>query len=310
MTPRPHIRAFSEFLLAVTALAIVGCSEAEDRPYHGRSAQQWAQRLADSSVSVRVEAAEALYHVAPKNSRVVNALLTAMRDSSAAVQAAVAMTLGTVGDPAIPGLLEAMQDDHASVRATAISIVAAEGGNPATIVPAIMRALGDSTEEVKLQAAQSLGFMGRAAAAAGRALLGAARQSRGILRAASLEAANAVGAESNALRALADSALADSSAAVRHAALRARVRQSTGAADVISVVRRMLGDSDIGVRAAAYRALTSIARDGTSPANAEARRILEAGTTDPSEIVRTTAAEALAPPRQVRDPDWRYGPRP
>ena len=306
MRPRTRASAHWRTILAITCGALVGCSETTDRAYGGRSAQQWAEQLHDSSVSARIGAAEALYHIAPRSPRVIGSLLAAMRDSDATVQASVATALGTVGAPAIPGLIEATRDDHASVRAMAISILAGEGADAEAVVPAITRALGDSSEEVRLQAAQSLGATGHAAAAAGPALLETVRRGKGVLKAACLQAADAVGADANTLTGLADSALSDSSAAVRHAALRVRVARAAGPADVIAVVRRMVGDVDVGVRTAAYRALAGIARDSNSSAMAEARQILARGSRDTSAIVRAATAAALAPPEPVRDPDARY----
>ena len=306
MTIRPHLGQRMRPRtcgIALLLLAAAAC-EGADRSYHGRTALQWAARLRDTSVAARVEAAEALYHVEPRTQSVIRPLLAAMRDTSAAVQAAVATALSTVGDPALPGLIEATTDDHASVRTIAMSILADEGPSAISAVPAIARALRDTDADVRLAAAQALDRLGPAAKDATPALLETVAQDSGVVKAAALQALGDVGAEHGMIASVAPKALHDSSAAVRHAAIRLLTMGAFSVRDELEAARGLLADRDAGVRAAAYRALARAARD--SVVGPAARRLLQAGAQDPSPAVRTAAARTLEPPPRARDPDGRY----
>ena len=99
--------------MAMMALALHACGNA-DRAFKGRSAEEWAAQLSAQRTEDRITAADAIYHIAPQSDTVVGALLRAMRDSNAEVQQSVAVALTTIGPRALPGLTEAMSDDHNS----------------------------------------------------------------------------------------------------------------------------------------------------------------------------------------------------
>ena len=75
------------WMLAGCSVLVLACGSA-DRSYKGRSAEDWVSQLTAASAAQRTAAADALYHIAPREDVAVTALLRAMRDPDAEVQAA------------------------------------------------------------------------------------------------------------------------------------------------------------------------------------------------------------------------------
>jgi HEAT repeat protein len=94
-----------------------------------------ATALADRSVEVRYEAAEALGRLLLKRRRAPRALLRAATDRNSSVRTCVAEALGDIGDPAaIPALKRLIEDPHAVVRSYAASSLAAVAGSRARLL--------------------------------------------------------------------------------------------------------------------------------------------------------------------------------
>lgn len=275
------------------ATALWACGAGSDRAYEGRSARAWAAQLSDSSIEQRVAAAEALYHIAPRADDIVTALVDAMRDSSGAVQTAVAIALSTVGARTVPGLIDALRDDHISVRLIALSLLAERGADASPATSAIGQMLLDANDEVRLAAAQTLRRIGPAARDAEPQLLGAAARGTTAVRIAALEALVANDAEPVKLRPLLEAALRDSVSLVRSAAVTSAAQARLAPREAMMLILPRTTDRDDGVRRAAFRALGSLV--GAPTVGARARKVLADAATDPDSVVRAIALRALIP---------------
>ena len=290
--PPPWRRTCGAFAVAF-ASTFAACGDGSDRAYRGRSARQWASQLSASSTRDRIAAAEALYHIAPRSNEVVVALVAAMRDTSGEVQSSAAVALSTVGVRAVPGLIEALGDDHESVRMIALTLLAERGADAAPAAPAIARLLADVSEQVRLAAAQALQRIGPAARDAEPSLLKAARQGSPSLRAAALQALIANDAEPQPLTPVLERALHDSIAAIRSAAVKSAVASRILPTDALAMIIPLTNDRDATVRQAAFRGLGRLL--GSPNTEARARALLLKGTTDSNTTVRDIARRALTP---------------
>lgn len=265
-----------------------------DRAYRGHTAQEWAAQLSAPSTSDRLAAAEALYHIAPTSTDVIDALLVAMRDTSGEVQTSVAVALSTVGARAVPGLADAIADDHPSVRMIALSLLAERGVDAAPATSRIAQALTDSSEEVRIAAAQTLARIGPAARDAEPALLEAARRGLSSLRAAALQALVANDADPGALVPVIAAALRDSAPSLRATGVSLLPRSRIGRTEALAMITPLTRDHVPHVRQAAYGSLGGLL--GVSSVDARVRALLVAGAADPDTGVRRIARRTLAPP--------------
>lgn len=281
-------------MLAVPGLAIaVSACGSSDRAYRGHTAREWAAQLSAPTTRERVAAAEALYHIAPTSTEVVDALIAAMKDTSGEVQSTVAVALSTVGARAVPGLADALDDDHTSVRMTALALLAERGADAAPATRDIARALADSNEEVRIAAAQTLARIGPAARDAESALLEAAQHGSSSVRGAALEALVANDAEPEPLGPVFAAALRDSSAALRAEAVALVPRSRIGAPEALTMIKPLTADPDIRVRQSAYRGVGGLL--GAPGVATQARALLIAARTDPDTGVRRAAERTLTP---------------
>lgn len=275
------------------AATLLACGPS-DRAYRGHTAREWAAQLSAPTSRERVVAAEALYHISPTSDDVVSALLTAMRDTSGEVQSAVAVALATVGARAVPGLADAVGDDHTSVRLIALSLLGERGADAAPAAPSIARALADSNQDVRIAAAQSLARIGPAAREAEPALLEAARRGGTSLRAAALQALVANDAEPVTLAPVFAAALRDSAWMLRVAAVPILPASRIGRQEVLAMITLLTRDPDARVRQAAYGSLGGLL--GVPAVDSQARTLLATGTSDVDQSVRKMAQRTLAPP--------------
>ncbi len=276
----------------LVGLTIGAACGSPDRAYKGRSADSWSEQLAAAAPADRIAAANALYHIAPQSSDVVDALLRAMRDTNAQVQSAAAVALATTGSRSIPGLVTAMRDDHASVRALAVRLLANQGAGAVGSLGAISERLSDPDYAVQREAALALEHMGSQARESTPALVICAATGTPEVRAACLGALVAVAPDSPDLHRIADMSLGDPAAVVRRTAV-----------GVVSAIDSVVGsharwtrlghDPDPSVRLVVFQALaTRSAVTGSAP---ELRIELQKGLVDPDSSVRTLVRDALMP---------------
>lgn len=276
----------------LVGLTIGAACGSTDRAYRGRSADSWSEQLEAATPADRIAAADALYHIAPQSSGVVDALLRAMRDTNGQVQSAVAVALATTGSRSIPGLEDALRDDHANVRALAVRLLANQGAGAFGSRSAIAERLSDPDYTVQREAALALEHMGSQARESTPALVTCAATGTPEVRAACLGALVAVAPESPDLHRIADMSLGDPAAVVRRTAVGV-----VGAIDSVvgSHARwtRLGHDPDPSVRLVVFQALAKrSAMAGSAP---ELRMELRKGLVDADSSVRTLVRDALDP---------------
>ncbi len=286
-------------VLTFAVLALSGC-ERSDRPYKGRSAEKWAAQLTAAAVEDRIDAAYALYHVAPQSDKIVSALVRAMNDASGDVQEAVAVALATVGARALPGLTAAIRDDHASVRELAIRLVTNHGSAAETAVPAIIEALGDTSELVRRTAATSLGSFGSLASRADTSLIRCVNNDTPDLRAACLISLSQITRDTAVIVQLATVGLRDAAAPVRRAAVRAIVHLVSGGTEKYSALLPLVRDYDTSVRVEVYKALGTMLQDPIVGPTVRATLTLAQSDLDQS---ARAVAQTLLKPARIAGPD-------
>lgn len=289
-------RVTAAFLLLGIATA---CGES-DRAFGGRSASSWARDLQSPDEGTRLRAADAFYQIVPHASANVRALLIAMRDSVPEVQATVANALSRIGQEGIPALIEAVGDDHASVRAMAIGLLAAKGDTAVAAIPAILPALSDTSADVRIAAAAAIGWLGRWSSRRSELAdrLGTTVKDREPrVRAASLDALAELRVDPDSLGRTLRIALHDSSATVRQAAVRSLPIAAMSPSELLSTVSPLTRDESSGVRLAAYQVVASLTTTGQGLA---AKALLQTGLQDPNDQVKGIVERLLNPPPPSR----------
>jgi HEAT repeat protein len=127
--------------------------------------------LKHSKAEVRWSAAIALESFVAEAEATIPILTQALSDVDVKIQVAATRTLGRIGAPAIPGLLQALDKPEKQVRREAVWALARIGSAARGTVSALTRALQDSDLKVRLGAAQALGAIGPNAGAAVSALV-------------------------------------------------------------------------------------------------------------------------------------------
>ena len=238
---------------AFLAVFVAGCTG--DKGYDSRSAKEWAARL-DTAADPqhRIEAANAFLRSPPHTYENVHALLTA-----------------------------AAMDEEGIVRTMARAALA-HLKEDAT--PALVRALSDANDSIRVRAMSALGSIGIYAYGA-RDTVKALAAKPGPLRAAALEALPNVDTETHSFVTLYREAMTDTSERVRLAAVRnfwagARTLEH----DVVSALVAGLTDPSDSVRIASVEVLTRMGppAKGALPALAQLQRELPTG--DIADLVR------------------------
>jgi len=101
--------------------------------------------------------------------------------------------VGKIGVPALPGLIEAMDDADAGVRLRVIRPIVVMGSSASDAAPALAIRLGDTDAQVRQWAAVALGQIGAPAAGAVPKLAEALKDSEPSVRQAAAAALGAIG---------------------------------------------------------------------------------------------------------------------
>jgi HEAT repeat protein len=155
---------------AVIALGAMGSNE--------EAVREVAKMLQDPSTGVRANAALALWKMCPASAAAVPELAEALDDHSPHVLIYVALALFSQGPearPAIPALLRALQDPKNQVpgpgfpytiRQAVVRVLGVTGDTRKEVVDALIEALQDPEEGMRVVAAEALGRLGPDAARA------------------------------------------------------------------------------------------------------------------------------------------------
>jgi len=223
--------------------------------------------------------------------RGADALLAALRDPDPLVRSLAARGLrapvaDSAGrrDAARSGLLRALDDEHPHVRINALRALATFGDQ--ALAPAVARLLGDADPNVVLAAAEALGSLGGAYAAALLEPIALDPAARLPLRAAALTAL----VRSDPAR---GAAAAETLAASDDWLVRLYAARALGAgrwAHAETLLRRLAADPDSRVQAAALGSVASLAAD-TIPG---VRALYIQGLASPDPVARAAALRGLA----------------
>ena len=128
-------------IVAVRAIADYG-------PEAGDSASRLLTLLSDKSIMVRASAADALGETGDQRGEVIEALVKALSDGNAAVTLNAANALSHIGAPAVPALLEKLEDK--SYRRLVIEVLGEIGGGAESAVPALVELLSHVGDDADL----------------------------------------------------------------------------------------------------------------------------------------------------------------
>jgi HEAT repeat protein len=160
-------------------------------------------------------------------------LLQALNDKSMATRLLVAKTLGKMGvKNGIPILIQALNVMDRDVHELAVSGLIKIG---AAAIPALIEALKDKDNQIRISAAWALGSIGETAKAAIPALIEALKDHNSRFRAIAGEALGAIGGEAKAAIPALMEALKDKDRIVRRSAAEALKRISTSSQPATSV---------------------------------------------------------------------------
>jgi HEAT repeat protein len=126
--------------------------------------------LADKQPGVRARAAEGLATIGPKARSAVPALIRLLKRSCAEkyvgrrTRGIVVHTLISVGETAVPFLIEALSDEDPEVRCGLIRALGIVGVKSKDVMPALIGMASDKEPSVRIYAARAFGHIGLAAA--------------------------------------------------------------------------------------------------------------------------------------------------
>lgn len=238
-------RRFWLVLVIISGTLGVGTACAsKEQQYHGRPLEYWFQALYDSNPKVRAEAIDAIAGLAPRSTRTVNMLLSALSsESDSSLHPVFASALGRLGHvaaPAVPRLAALLSDSHIEVREAAAEALGNIGAPAAGSVPALSAALCDCCHDVRAAAADALGRMGPSASAAVPALSETLGDPISWVRLKSVEALVAIHSGSPVALAAFERALSDSREEVRAVAATGIARFDGDVARTVPMLARLL----------------------------------------------------------------------
>ncbi|HMF17130.1 MAG TPA: HEAT repeat domain-containing protein, partial [Gemmataceae bacterium] len=208
--------------------------------------------LADKNDSIRRKAAYTLGRIAPKPEKVVGELIKALGDKNEDVRQAAVEAVSKMGQPAVPALIEALENTDHVVRNHAAQALGEIGADAKAAIPGLKKLMlaEDAAEKGTLNlAADALGKIGKDAIGA---LNDALKDNRENVRVVSLAALGRVGAP--AVPALVD-ALGDKRVDVRRMAAQVLMPMRISDKMVVLGLTFALKDQDDQVRNSSYNAL-------------------------------------------------------
>jgi HEAT repeat protein len=134
----------------------------KEATYEGKPASFWIHQLKDRASAYRLNAIQALEHLAPAAEDVVPALAELLKDDSARVRMCGALALGRLGGQArsaTPALLVLLKDADGFVRFQAVRALGRIGPAEEPLVTALMSALQDERAAVRRATLEALGTM-------------------------------------------------------------------------------------------------------------------------------------------------------
>ena len=219
----------------------------------------------------------------------IPALIEALQDQNLLVRRSASQVLAKIGHPAIPDLAKALNNPDAGVRSSAASALGGIGPEAKTAVPKLIFLLKDREANVRGSAASALGSIGVEAKTAARPLVPLLKDREASVRSSAAYALDRIGAEAkDAVQDLVP-LLKDSDVGVRRDAAYALGRIGAEAKTAVPQLVPLLTNSDLGVRRTATYALEGIGAE----AKAAVPQLIALLKEDSDANVRRNAAYAL-----------------
>jgi HEAT repeat protein len=279
----PLLRTF-----AVWALARI---RPEDKQLSQRAVAVLTESMRNKDPSVRATAVRGLVDMRAASETLVPAMSRIVEEGPAELRDDALSVLQSVGEPAVPALVNAMK--FPEVRPRAAAILGRIGPQAKAAVPALVDLTKSDDPTARRQALLALAAMGPAAHAAAPAAIGALRDTDMNVRYSACYALGKMGAAAMDGRAALQRELDSRDPYISLAAAWALARIDPDCSQTppkaLPMLVKALDDSDPMVRleaASSMRCLGPQAR----PAAAALRKVAKE---DPSELVRDMAAEAL-----------------
>lgn len=230
----------------------------------------------------------------------VQTLQAALADSSLSVRAQAARALGRIGPPAVvaaSSLVGLLKDEDETVRQAAIEAVGKVGGSTAAIVDALVEVLQDASPSLRVLAARELGAMGAAASEAFSALAPLLQDRDESVRDAAAEAIGQIGHLNDEATEGLVVGLVSPDSVVRAQAAEALGTIGESAQGTAPSLVDVLTDQNDTVRAKAVEALGKIGEAVADVAVIGLVRALR----DQDNVVSSLAAEALGQMGELAD---------
>ena len=188
----------------------------------------------------------------------IPALMEALQDRNLLVRQSAGEVLRQIGRPAISVLAKGLKNSDANVRRSAANILGNIGAEAKTAVPQLIPLLKDSDAGVRNSAASALTSIGAEAKAAVPQLILLLKDSHADVRSSAASALGTIGAEAKTVLPQLIPLLKDSDADMRSSAASALGSIGVEAKTAVPQLLPLLKDSDANVRSSAASALGSI----------------------------------------------------
>ena len=274
---------------------VVGCTSLPEKPEKGRGEEKSKFKRQPSkkqfeSATLEKWPAPAESVSAPKKSQAeekldkqISTLIRALDSKNQ--RGSAQEELGEIGPPAVPALIRALNDTSVNVRGGAARALGQIGTAAKVAVPDLIRALRDVNTNARKSAAIALGHIGRAAEEAVPALIQALTDKDHPVRRYAAWALGRIGLAAKAAVPDLSQALKDENTKVRQTAVTALGQIGPAA---VPALTQALKDTDVSLYRGAILALGKI-----GPAAKAAVPVLRKATKDEDRSVRLWAWEAL-----------------
>ena len=116
----PFVFLTAHLFLALTFVVAVPLStRAEELRYQGKTVAEWAQALKDDDPALRARAPQAIAQFGPRAAPVLPALQEGLGGPDRVKRMALILTLGKIGPPALPALLDCLDREESEDAVTA-----------------------------------------------------------------------------------------------------------------------------------------------------------------------------------------------
>lgn len=146
-------------LLACMALLTTACSRKEKATYQGKPVSVWIEMLKDKDPSRKYAALQALSEIGPEAKEAIPILIETIRETKnrdKRILVACNHALFGMGKEIVPTMISLLKDDDSEMRRGSAWMLGNLGPDAKDAIPALTVALNDSSEAVRIKAAEAL----------------------------------------------------------------------------------------------------------------------------------------------------------